>query len=63
MLLDSRCHISRIQYLLEAGLTRKGAVAVTQPRRVAAISIAKRVAQERNTELGQEVCGESLLVY
>lgn len=34
---------------------RKGAVAITQPRRVAAISIAKRVAQERRVVLGQEV--------
>ena len=45
----------RLQYLLEGGLARKGAVAITQPRRVAAISIAKRVAQERRVELGQEV--------
>ena len=28
---------------------------MTQPRRVAAISIAKRVAEERGTELGNEV--------
>jgi len=44
-----------LQYLLEAGLPRKGAIAVTQPRRVAAISIAKRVAEERGTKLGNEV--------
>ena len=45
----------RLQYLLEEGLARKGAIAVTQPRRVAAISIAKRVALEKNVELGKEV--------
>ena len=44
-----------LQYLLEEGLARKGAIAVTQPRRVAAISIAKRVALEKNVELGKEV--------
>ena len=42
-------------------MTRKGAVAVTQPRRVAAISIAKRVAQERGVEIGHEVCALSLI--
>ena len=53
---------SPFQYLLEAGLPRKGAIAVTQPRRVAAVSIAKRVAEERGTELGDEVqrVGEEL---
>ena len=44
-----------LQYLLEEGLARKGAIAVTQPRRVAAISIAKRVALEKNVEIGKEV--------
>ena len=34
---------------------RKGRLAVTQPRRVAAVSIARRVAEERGTELGKEV--------
>ena len=32
-----------------------GVVAVTQPRRVAAVNIAKRVAQERGCKLGSEV--------
>jgi len=43
------------QYLLEEGLPRKGAIAVTQPRRVAAVNTAKRVAEERETPLGKEV--------
>ncbi|KAJ3284564.1 putative ATP-dependent RNA helicase dhx33 [Borealophlyctis nickersoniae] len=43
------------QFLQEAGLTKKGMIAVTQPRRVAAISIAKRVAEESATKLGDKV--------
>ena len=44
------------QCLLEAGLAEGGCIAVTQPRRVAAVSVAQRVAQERGSELGLEVC-------
>ena len=43
------------QYLLEEGFTRRGRVACTQPRRVAAMSVAKRVSDETGTRLGQEV--------
>ena len=43
------------QYLLEAGFAKKCGLAVTQPRRVAAVSIAQRVAEERGSELGKEV--------
>ncbi|KAJ1726199.1 ATP-dependent RNA helicase [Coemansia biformis] len=45
------------QYLLESGFTRHGetAIAVTQPRRVAATSVAKRVAEEVGTSLGARV--------
>ncbi|KAJ1674374.1 ATP-dependent RNA helicase, partial [Spiromyces aspiralis] len=45
------------QFLLEEGFVRAGAdaIAVTQPRRVAAISIAKRVAEEVGTPLGGRV--------
>ncbi|KZP00950.1 P-loop containing nucleoside triphosphate hydrolase protein [Calocera viscosa TUFC12733] len=43
------------QFLHEAGLTRDGIIAVTQPRRVAAISLAARVALEQGTPLGQLV--------
>ncbi|KAL3882385.1 hypothetical protein ACJMK2_028734 [Sinanodonta woodiana] len=43
------------QYLYEAGLHRNAVIAVTQPRRVAAITISKRVAQEKKTELGHLV--------
>jgi len=40
------------QFIHEARLDRDGLIAVTQPRRVAAISLAKRVAQETATDLG-----------
>lgn len=43
------------QYLHEAGYSRRGMIACTQPRRVAAMSVAARVAQERGSELGGEV--------
>lgn len=43
------------QYLHEAGYTTKGKVACTQPRRVAAMSVAARVAEEMDVKLGQEV--------
>ncbi|XP_066973594.1 ATP-dependent RNA helicase DHX33 [Macrobrachium rosenbergii] len=40
------------QYIHEERWDRKGAICITQPRRVAAISIAKRVAEEMDTQLG-----------
>ena len=44
------------QYLLEDGYCSNGRkVGCTQPRRVAAISVAKRVAEEMNVDLGKEV--------
>ena len=43
------------QYLHEAGFTEFGMVGCTQPRRVAAMSVAKRVAEEMEVELGAEV--------
>ncbi|GAA5811851.1 hypothetical protein MFLAVUS_005297 [Mucor flavus] len=45
------------QYLIEAGLASSeiGSVAVTQPRRVAAVNLAKRVAEETMTRLGSKV--------
>lgn len=43
------------QYLYEAGIGRQGVIAVTQPRRVAAISLATRVSDEKRTELGKLV--------
>ncbi|EPQ54668.1 P-loop containing nucleoside triphosphate hydrolase protein [Gloeophyllum trabeum ATCC 11539] len=43
------------QYLLESGIAGAGMIAVTQPRRVAATSLAARVAAEQDTSLGQLV--------
>ena len=43
------------QYLHEDGYTTYGMVGCTQPRRVAAMSVAKRVSEEMNCELGDEV--------
>lgn len=43
------------QYLLEDGFGSTGIIGCTQPRRVAAMSVAKRVADEMGVELGQEV--------
>ncbi|CAG8510488.1 9023_t:CDS:10 [Cetraspora pellucida] len=43
------------QFLLDAGLASDGAIALTQPRRVASISLAKRVANEVGTKLGHRV--------
>ena len=43
------------QYLAEAGFANTGMIGCTQPRRVAAMSVAKRVAEEVGCRLGQEV--------
>ena len=41
--------------MLEAGLNKGHVIACTQPRRVAAVTIATRVAQEVKSELGKLV--------
>lgn len=43
------------QYLHEEGYSSQGIIACTQPRRVAAMSVAHRVSQEMGVELGREV--------
>ncbi|PQM34083.1 hypothetical protein Pyn_38041 [Prunus yedoensis var. nudiflora] len=43
------------QYLAEAGYMTMGKIGCTQPRRVAAMSVAKRVAEEFGCRLGEEV--------
>lgn len=48
------------QFLVEDGYaTPNKKIAITQPRRVAAISVAKRVAEEMDVQLGQE-CGYNI---
>ncbi|KAL5800658.1 hypothetical protein ACOSQ3_032290 [Xanthoceras sorbifolium] len=43
------------QILHRRGYTKSGIIGVTQPRRVAAVSVARRVAQELDVRLGEEV--------
>ncbi|GFT90482.1 pre-mRNA-splicing factor ATP-dependent RNA helicase PRP16 [Nephila pilipes] len=43
------------QYLHEDGFSKYGMIGCTQPRRVAAMSVAKRVSDEMNVQLGDEV--------
>lgn len=43
------------QYLLDAGFGKDGIIGCTQPRRVAAISVAQRVAQEFGCKVGEYV--------
>lgn len=43
------------QYLLESGFATSGMIAVTQPRKVAATSLAARVAAEQQTSVGETV--------
>ena len=40
------------QYMAELGYTQQGIIGCTQPRRVAAMSVAKRVAEEYGCQLG-----------
>lgn len=49
------------QLLVKAGLADEGCIACTQPRRVAAITVAGRVAQEYPCHLGQEACFYDLM--
>jgi len=43
------------QFLLQAGLSMGKTICCTQPRRVAAMSVAKRVSEEMDVQLGNEV--------
>ncbi len=43
------------KFCLEAGLGESGIIACTQPRRIAAISVATRLAEELKTPLGKDV--------
>ena len=43
------------QYLHEDGYSNVGMIGCTQPRRVAAMSVAKRVSEEIGVKLGEEV--------
>lgn len=43
------------KFLLENGFAHKGRIGITQPRRIAAVTLAQRVSQETNLELGTEI--------
>ncbi|KAK6016534.1 helicase protein, partial [Ostertagia ostertagi] len=43
------------QFCARIGLAKKGRIGITQPRRLAAVSLANRVAKEVNSPLGQKV--------
>ena len=40
------------QYLYQYGFARRGKIGCTQPRRVAAMSVAKRVCEQMSVKLG-----------
>ena len=50
-----RCAAQIPQYLHEAGYSAAGRIGCTQPRRVAAMSVSARVAEEVGVKLGHEV--------
>lgn len=43
------------QFLLDAGFAEYGSIACTEPRRVAVVAVAHRVAEERASQLGEEI--------
>lgn len=43
------------QYMAELGFAKTGMIGCTQPRRVAAVSVAKRVSEEYGCALGEQV--------
>jgi HrpA-like RNA helicase len=49
---DGNCALEVPQYLLESGIAGEGMIAITQPRRVAATSLAARVAAEQGVVVG-----------
>ncbi|GAB1521929.1 Salivary acidic proline-rich phosphoprotein 1/2 [Rhizoctonia solani] len=53
--ISSSCAIEVPQFLLGSGIAGNGMIAVTQPRKVAAISLANRVSIEHGTPVGETV--------
>lgn len=51
------------QYLHEAGYTKDKKIGCTQPRRVAAMSVAARVAEEMGVKLGYEVIEYNFYIF
>ena len=44
-----------VQYLYDAGIAKNGSIVCTQPRKVAAITLAKHVSKEMHVQLGKEL--------
>jgi HrpA-like RNA helicase len=55
LLSDILCSTQIPQFLHEVGYSKVGKIGCTQPRRVAAMSVAARVATEMNVKVGHEV--------
>jgi len=54
--LQLRHEYNYFQMLLESGLCQHGkSIVITEPRKISAITLATRVAQEQKTNLGQSV--------
>ncbi|KAI1356796.1 P-loop containing nucleoside triphosphate hydrolase protein [Xylaria sp. FL0043] len=51
------------QFLYEDGYGKRGMIGCTQPRRVAAMSVAKRVAEEMEVKLGSTVGKDTVIKY
>ncbi|KAF1832960.1 P-loop containing nucleoside triphosphate hydrolase protein [Decorospora gaudefroyi] len=51
------------QFLFEDGYAKQGLIGCTQPRRVAAMSVAKRVSEEMEVRLGGQVGKETKIKY
>jgi hypothetical protein len=59
-----KSYIELPQYLMESGWAGDGnVIACTQPRRVAATSVASRVATEVGSVLGDEVSDSGIIIY
>jgi ATP-dependent RNA helicase DHX8/PRP22 len=43
------------QFILDSGMLKDGLIGITQPRRIAAITVAQRVCEERNVSIGNEI--------
>lgn len=57
MVFTKKKYLFLIQYLYEFGWHLKGIIGITEPRRVAALTLAERVASEKGDILGGDIVG------